>query len=70
MIDLNNENIEINSFYDVNQKMYTDEELKLYRDLAGLTLFSNYEELMDSLDADQKKQNKKTVYGNQKIKKM
>lgn len=70
MIDLNNENIEINSFYDVNQKMYTDEELKLYHDLAGLPLFSSYEELMDSLDADQKKQNNKTVNGNQKIKKM
>lgn len=40
------------SFYEPHQKKYTDEELRLYRDLTGMPLFDNYEDLMASLKED------------------
>ncbi len=42
-------NIKINSFYDVNQKKYSEEELQLYHDLTGMPLVDSYEQLMDNL---------------------
>lgn len=44
--------MERNSFYDVNQKHYTKEELALYRDLTGMPLYSSYEQLIDSLNRE------------------
>lgn len=42
-------NIKINSFYDVNQVKYTEEELQLYHNLAGMPLIDSYEQLMETL---------------------
>lgn len=43
------EKITVNSFYDVHQRKYTEEELQLYKDLTGMPLFDTYDQLMDSL---------------------
>lgn len=51
MDEMNNKEAEqlvVNSFYDVHQKKYTEEELQLYRDLAGMPLMDSYRQLMES----------------------
>lgn len=42
--------IKVNSFYDVNQVKYTEEELQLYHNLAGMPLIDSYEQLMEELE--------------------
>lgn len=44
--------MEKNSFYDVHQRQYSAEELKLYRDLVGMPLYGSYEQLIDSLNKE------------------
>lgn len=62
MIDVLDENgiktnglVETNSFYDARQILYSEEELQLYRDLAGMPLFDSYQELMQSLENEKAK---------------
>lgn len=50
-----NELIETNSFYDVRQILYSEEELQLYRDLAGMPLFDSYSELIKALESKEAK---------------
>ncbi len=42
--------MEKNSFYDVNQRYYSKEELDLYRDLTGMPLYGSYDEMMYALN--------------------
>lgn len=41
--------IKVNSFYDVYQRNYTEEELQMYNELTGMPLVDSYEQLLDSL---------------------
>lgn len=50
-----NELIETNSFYDARQILYSEEELRLYRDLAGMPLFDSYKELIEALEPKEAK---------------
>lgn len=56
-----NSQIDENSFYDVNQKKYSSEELQLYRDLTGMPLYNSYEELMADLKEASDKKNTKVI---------
>ena len=51
--------IENNSFYDVNQKKYSKEELTLYKELTGIPLVESYEQLMEYLESNYEERDKK-----------